>query len=162
MPRPKPLNVSLKREHYPLPVLDDILPQLSNATVFSICDLKDGYLHCPLDEQSSLLTTFATPWGRYKWKRLRFGLKVSSEIFQKRLLQALDGLIGVQCVADDIIIWGSNDAEHDDRLRKFLQRCQPGGGGGVLRFGSDGGVPLKPLNPYLSLRVILAEKGTHY
>ena len=37
-----------------------------------------------------------------------------------------------------------------------------GGGGGVLRFGSDGGVPLKPPNPYLSLRVILAEKGTHY
>ena len=36
-----------------------------------------------------------------------------------------------------------------------------GGGGGVLRFGSDGGVPLKP-NPYPSLRVILAEKGTHY
>ena len=38
----------------------------------------------------------------------------------------------------------------------------PGGGGGVLRFGSDGGVPLKPPNPYPSLRVILAEKGTHY
>ena len=37
-----------------------------------------------------------------------------------------------------------------------------GGGGGVLRFGSDEGVPLKPPNPYPSLRVILAEKGTHY
>ena len=37
-----------------------------------------------------------------------------------------------------------------------------GGGGGVLRFGSDGGVPLKPPNLYPSLRVILAEKGTHY
>ena len=41
-------------------------------------------------------------------------------------------------------------------------RPPPGGGGGVLRFGSDGGVPLKPSNPYPSLRVILAEKGTHY
>ena len=38
----------------------------------------------------------------------------------------------------------------------------PSTSGGVLRFGSDGGVPLKPPNPYLSLRVILAEKGTHY
>ena len=47
---------------------------------------------------------------------------------------------------------------------KFKEGLQPGGGGGggVLRFGSDGGVPLKPPNPYLSLRVILAEKGTHY
>ena len=43
-----------------------------------------------------------------------------------------------------------------------LTTTYPGGGGGVLRFGSDGGVPLKPPNPYLSLRVILAEKGTHY
>ena len=37
-----------------------------------------------------------------------------------------------------------------------------GGGGGVFRFGSDGGVPLKPPNLYPSLRVILAENGTHY
>ena len=41
-------------------------------------------------------------------------------------------------------------------------QTQGGGGGGVLRFGSDGGVPLKPPNLYPSLRVILAEKGTHY
>ena len=47
-------------------------------------------------------------------------------------------------------------------LRKLLVKCPGGGGGGGLRFGSDGGVPLKPPNPYLSLRVILAEKGTHY
>ncbi|XP_063956518.1 uncharacterized protein K02A2.6-like [Lytechinus pictus] len=96
----------------------------SDATVFSICDLKDGYLHCKLDEESSLLTTFATPWARYRWKRLPFGLKFSSEIFQKRLHQALDGLSGVRCVADDIIIWGNSDAEHDARLYCLLKRCQ--------------------------------------
>ena len=43
----------------------------------------------------------------------------------------------------------------------FFSRGGGGGGGGVLRFGSDGGVPLKPPNLYPSLRVILAEKGTH-
>ena len=50
------------------------------------------------------------------------------------------------------------------RISPILYGSYPpgGGGGGVLRFGSDGGVPLKPPNPYLSLRVILAEKGTHY
>ena len=41
-------------------------------------------------------------------------------------------------------------------------KTRGGGGGGVLRFGSDGGEPLKPPNLYPSLRVILAEKGTHY
>ena len=91
---PRPLNEVLKREHYKLPVLDDVLPELTSACKFSVCDLKSGYLHCELDHESSLLTTFGTPFGRFRWLRLPFGLKVSSEIFQKRLHQALEGLEG--------------------------------------------------------------------
>ena len=120
---PRPLNKALKREHYKLPVLEDILPELSQACKFSVCDLKAGYLHCELDHPSSLLTTFATPFGRYRWCRLPFGLTVSSEIFQKRLHQALEGLEGVRCIADDVLIWGRTDEEHDERVRLFLQRC---------------------------------------
>lgn len=120
---PRPLNEVLKREHYKLPVLEDVLPGLTSACKFSVCDLKSGYLHCELDYESSLLTTFATPFGRYRWLRLPFGLKVSSEIFQKRLHQALEGLEGVRCIADDVIIWGRTDEEHDERVRLFLQRC---------------------------------------
>ena len=105
---PRPLNLMLKREHYKLPVLDDILPKLAGSQKFSVCDLQQGYLHCELDEESSFLTTFATPFGRYRWRRLPYGLKVSSEIFQKRLCAALEGLDGIQCVADDIIIFGKN------------------------------------------------------
>ena len=56
---PRPLNLALKREHFMLPVLDDVLPKLSGAKVFSVCDLKQ-------DEKSSLLTTFATPFRRYR------------------------------------------------------------------------------------------------
>ena len=50
----------------------------------------------------------------------------------------------------------------EENTVKLMTETRGGGGGGVLRFGSDGGVPLKPPNPYPSLRVILAEKGTHY
>ena len=81
---PRPLNLALKREHFKLPVLDDILPKLTNSTKFSVCDLQQGYLHVELDKDSSLLTTFATPFARYRWTRLPFGLKVSSEIFRER------------------------------------------------------------------------------
>lgn len=80
----RPLNKVLKHEHYKLPVLEDILPELSQACKFSVCDLKSGYLHCKLDYSSSLLTTFATPFGRYRWCRLLFGLTASREIFEKR------------------------------------------------------------------------------
>nr|XP_058940983.1 uncharacterized protein K02A2.6-like [Pocillopora verrucosa] len=82
-----------------------------------------GYLHCELDHESSLLTTFATPFGRFRWLSLPFGLKVSSEIFQKRLHQALEGLEGVRCIADDVIVWGRSNEEHDARVSLFLQRC---------------------------------------
>lgn len=121
---PRPLNNVLKREHFMLPVLEDILPELSDARMFSVFDLKMGYWHCELDDPSSYLTTFATPFGRYRWLRLPFGLKVSSEIFQKRLVHSLENLQGVQCVADDIIIYGKDSESHDENVKNFLQRCQ--------------------------------------
>ena len=124
---PRPLNTVLKREHFMLPVLDDVLPKLSDAKVFSICDLKQGYHHVKLDEESSYLTTFATPFGRYRWLRLPFGLKVSSEIFQKRLCIALEGLEGIQCVADDVIVYGRDEDDHNCKLRSLLERCEQHG-----------------------------------
>ena len=60
---PKALNQGLKRNHYPLPVIDDLLPHLANAKVFSVVDAKNGFWHVQLDSESSLLTTFGTPWG---------------------------------------------------------------------------------------------------
>jgi len=126
---PRPLNTSLKRERYQLPVLEDILPELSKARVFTTADLKSGYWHCVLAPESSVLTTFATPYGRYRWRRLPFGLSASSEIFQKHLTQALENLPGVLCIADDILIYGSGDsdeeatADHDRNLQNLLQRC---------------------------------------
>ena len=75
--------LALKRGHYQLPVLEDILPDLVRVNVFSKVDLNHGYWHCVLEEDSSALTTFSTPFGRYRWKRLPFGLSVSSDIFQK-------------------------------------------------------------------------------
>ena len=55
---PRSLNLALKREHYQLPVLDDILPDLAKAKIFSKVDLSLGYWHCTLEEDSSMLTTF--------------------------------------------------------------------------------------------------------
>ena len=126
---PRHLNRSLKREHYQLPVLDDILPHLAKAKVFSKVDLSHGYWHCTLDEESSLLITFSTPFGRYRWTRLPFGLSASSEIFQERLHQALEGLLGVACISDDILAYGVRDTleeatlHHDQNLASLLERC---------------------------------------
>ena len=78
---PKDLNKALKRPHYPMPVIDDIISDLSDAKIFTVVDVKDGIWHVKLDEQSSYLTTFNTPYGRYRWLRLPFGVNSASEEF---------------------------------------------------------------------------------
>ena len=127
---PKPLNTALKRRHYPLGNIEDVLPDLSNAKVFSVADVKNGFWHVVLEEVSSKLTTFATPWGRYKWNRMPFGISVAPEEFQRRLNNALIGLQGIQTVADDVLMYGTGDTyeealrDYDDKLEKFLKVCQ--------------------------------------
>ena len=127
---PQPLNEALMREHFKMPTLDDVLPQLYNAKVFTKLDVKEAFWHVRLDEESSRLTTMITPFGRYRWSRLPFGLSVSSEIFQKRLTEALGGLSGVICVADDIVVVGRGDTktaaetEHAKNLCGLQQRCK--------------------------------------
>ncbi|XP_064081778.1 uncharacterized protein K02A2.6-like [Macrobrachium nipponense] len=127
---PQPLNKALKREYYKLPILEDILPSLKHAKIFSKLDVQEVFWHIRLDEESSKLTTMITPFGRYRWARLPFGLKVSSEIFQRKLNEALEGLRGVYCVADDIVVVGFGHEEHDamrdheQNLQSLQKRCQ--------------------------------------
>lgn len=71
---PRPLNKALKRTHFQLPVLDGLLPELADGKVFSTLDLRDGFWRLKLDEASSSVTTFATPYGRFRWKVLPFGI----------------------------------------------------------------------------------------
>ena len=83
---PRELNKALLHEHFTLPILEDTLHELGQSRVFSKADLSSGYWHIVLDKPSSMVTTFQTCFGRYRWLRLPFGLCVSSEIFQKRSL----------------------------------------------------------------------------
>ena len=124
---PRPLNKVLQRELYPLPTMEEVLPEMSTARVLSKVDLQSGYWHCELDHESSLLTTIITPFGRYRWNRLPFGMNVSAEIFQRKLNQTLEGLDGVVCVADDIVVFGRDEEDHDKKLRLLLQRCRETG-----------------------------------
>jgi len=81
---PHELNKALQREHYMMPIMEDVIHELRDSKVFTKADLSSGYWHVKLDDTSSMLTTFMTPFGRYRWLRLPFGLSVSAEIFQKK------------------------------------------------------------------------------
>ena len=127
---PSNLNKGINRNNYPTPTIEDISPNLSKAQVFSVVDAKDGFLQVVLDEQSSYLTTFWTPFGRYRWLRMPFGLKSAPEEFQRRLDECLEGLQNIAVIADDIIIYGTGDttesaeASHDKAFEHLLIRCR--------------------------------------
>lgn len=126
---PKDLNRAIQREHYPLPTIDEIATRLHGAKVFTVLDVRQGFWHVPLDEKSSLLTTFNTPFGRYRWKRMPFGISSAPEVFQRRMHEVIEGLEGVEVVADDFVVVGFGETleqanhDHDDHLEVFLQRC---------------------------------------
>ena len=92
---PKDLNRAIQREHHTVPTLEEILPKLAGAKYFSIVDAKCGYWNVQLDEQSSYLTTFNSPLGRYRFLRMPFGLKVSQDVFQAKIDQTFAGCEGV-------------------------------------------------------------------
>ena len=79
---PRDLNRAIHREQFPLPTIEDVANRLHGAKVFSVLDVRKGFWHIELDEESSLLTTFNTPFGRYRWKRMPFGICSAPEVFQ--------------------------------------------------------------------------------
>ncbi|XP_070537048.1 uncharacterized protein [Ptychodera flava] len=114
----------------PKTIIEDVLPELTKAKVFSKADLKEGFLQIELDEESSLLTTFQTPWRRYRWLRMPFGISPAPEYFQQKFDQNLEGLPGVYKIADDILILGQGDTieeanrDQDRNMIGLLERCR--------------------------------------
>ena len=113
---PSDLNKAIQRNHFPLPTIDEVLPTLKDAKIFSLVDAKDGFLQVKLSERSSYLTTFWTPGGKFRWLRMPFRISSSPEEFQRRLQEALDGLDGISTVADDILIVGRGQTEAEARI----------------------------------------------
>ena len=123
----KRLNQSVMREIYPLPKVDETLAQLSGATVFTRLDANSGFWQIPLSTDSRLLTTFITPFGRYCFNKLPFGISSAPEHFQMRMSRILSGLAGVVCQMDDVLIFGRDREEHDVRLEAALIRIKSAG-----------------------------------
>ena len=126
-------NRVIKRPHHCTPTLDDALPKLNGAKYFSIVDARSGYWNIKLDHASSLYITFNSPHGRYRFLRLPFGLICAQDILQKKVDETFSDLPGVTGIADDIVIYGSDLADHDANLKAVMERARETG----LRFNAD-------------------------
>ena len=120
-------NQAILRERHPIPTVEETLQELHGAAVFSKLDLKWGYHQIELDPDSCGITTFATHQGLWRYKRLMFGISSAPEAYQSIIQQSLHGCPGVRNISDDIIVYGKNQAEHDQNLEAVLQRIKDKG-----------------------------------
>ena len=120
----KKVNAAVKREGFTLPTFEQVTGKLQGSTVYSVLDGASGYWQLSLDEQSSKYTTFITPFGRFRFLKLPFGISIASEVFQRRMMDVLGDLEGVVVYQDDILVHGSSMTIHDERLEKLLARIK--------------------------------------
>ena len=120
------LNCYVKRERHILPSVNHVLAQIGDAKFFSKLDANSGFWQIELSPDSSKLTTFITPFGRYKFNRLPFGISSAPELFQKKMLEILSECDGVVGLTDDLLIYGKTEEEHHRRLVTVLEeRTKP-------------------------------------
>ena len=124
---PRDLNKAIQREHYQLPTIEEIASRQSGNRVFSVLDANSAFWQIHLNKKCADLTTFNTPFGRYRFLRLPFGLNSSAEVFAKRFHQAFEKVPGVETYMDELLIGGKDVNEHDERLRQVLETAREEG-----------------------------------
>ena len=119
----KPLNLSVLREPHPIPKVDKTLVLLHGAKL----DVNNRFWQIPLPKESHTLTTFITTFGIYCFNKLPFGISSTPELFQRRMNHILEGLEGVLCHMDDVLVYGSGKEEHHTHLQAVIRRLESAG-----------------------------------
>ncbi|UYV79499.1 K02A2.6-like [Cordylochernes scorpioides] len=117
---PRELNKWVLREHYTLPAPENILAEIPKAKFYSVLDAKSAFWQLPLSENKSKYLVMSTPFGRYRFLRLPFGISSAPEIFQKIMHKIFCDIPNVVCYIDDLLIWGNSIEDHNSTLKKVL------------------------------------------
>ena len=116
------LNRFIFRERYQSPTPAEAVADIaaSHAQVFTILDALKGYHQCPLDQKSQILTTFITPFGKYKYLRAPYGISSILVHYNRHMSKAFRDLSGFRRVVDDFVIYDSNITNHIGHVQQFL------------------------------------------
>ena len=117
-------NISL----VPLPKIDKMYGRLQGGKVFTTLDLRSGYYHIGLSENSKAKTAFVTPFGKYQFEAVPFGLAQAPAYFQQLISMVLQGCSDFTVAyLDDIIIFSKNEEEHLKHIENFIQKLKEAG-----------------------------------
>lgn len=117
------INKIIVKDRFPIPLIEDILDKLQKATIFSSIDLKNGFFHVSVSNESRPYTAFITQNNLYQFRKMPFGLCNSPAVFQKFVNTIFRELINQEIALvyiDDLIILAKDEKEALDRLKIVL------------------------------------------
>lgn len=124
---PTDLNKILLRRHFLLKMLEDIGAQVSGSKVFTLLELQKEFWQLTVTEKTQKYLAFKTPWGRYTFLRVPFGIATAPEVFQQVITEILKGLPNVANSMDDILIYAETSKELNEHTETVLERLQQEG-----------------------------------
>ena len=120
---PRDINKALKRPHYPMVTVEEVANRLAGAKSFPSLDACSGYGQLPVDDESSKLLTFNTPWERHRFTRLPFGISPAPELYQREMDRLFEG-VPVKIIVDDFLVHGKDQSKVDEKMRRVLDRSR--------------------------------------
>src|SRR5258708_7125293 len=116
------LNKVMEKDHYPLPLIMDLLNTPGPTRIYSKIDLKHAYHLVCIAEGDEPKTAFRTHYGSFKWRVMPFGLSNAPAVFQRFINNVLEGLLDVCAIGyiDDILVYSDSLDEHKDHVQEVL------------------------------------------
>ncbi|GJT01154.1 reverse transcriptase domain-containing protein [Tanacetum coccineum] len=120
------LNDATRKDHFPLPFMDQMLERLAGNEYYCFLDGFSGYFQIPIDPQDQEKTTFTCPYGTFAYRRMPFGLCNAPGTFQRCMMAIFHDMIGeiMEVFMDDFSIFGDSFSSCLSRLDKMLKRCE--------------------------------------
>ena len=119
------LNEVIKKDHFPLPFMDQLLERISGQAFYCLLDGYSGYFLIEIAAKDQENTTFTCPFGTYSYRRMPFGLCNAPVTFQRCMLNIFSDLVELimEVYMDDITVYGGSFEECLINLETMLHRC---------------------------------------
>ncbi|XP_024007899.1 uncharacterized protein LOC112083910 [Eutrema salsugineum] len=120
------LNAATRKDHFPLPFIDQMLERLANHEYYCFLDGYSGFFQIPIRPEDQEKTTFTCPYGTFAYRRMPFGLCNAPAIFHRCMTSILTDFIEdfMEVFMDDFSVYGSSFDRCLANLGKVLQRCE--------------------------------------
>ncbi|GJU28331.1 reverse transcriptase domain-containing protein [Tanacetum coccineum] len=120
------LNEATRKDHFPLPFMDQMIERLAGNEFYCFLDGFSGYFQIPIDPQDQEKTTFTCPYGTFAYRRMPFGLCNAPGTFQRCMMAIFHDMIEktMEVFMDDFLVFGDSFDSCLSNLEKMLKRCE--------------------------------------